>query len=810
MFATLALLALGQQVGKDFTPTGQTLRPYGTVTPLKARPVAMVGGSNLFIKDEVGVRRVSMNNSISFQKVDLPGGTSMTGLITRDRSMEESGYVWATDAASGLHEIAPDTMKIVRTIQLPKPKVGGQAYGCGIAQTSDRIYVCGNRGNELIEVDPKPGTVTRRLDLPPAPYEVTNFGPDRLAVSCWGRRPGKRSAPSSGTEVDVDERGIGTGGTLAIVDLKSWRVEREIPVGAMPTALQSLPGGRMAVACANADTLEVLLPDGQMRRTVLRVNPDDAFGSAPNGLCFEKWPYGEERLYVTLGGANALAVFDVAKNREELLGLIPTGWYPGPIAVFGGIHVGNVKGRAGTRGVYEFEGTLQTIPRPTDAGLRGLTAIVKKLAYAPREIPVKRNVTPKPVPVKTGDPSPIQHVVYVIKENRTYDQLLGDMKEGDGDPNLCIFGERITPNLHALARRYVLLDNYYCNGVNSADGHAWSIEGNASAYFERTFGGWTRSYPFGDDPLATTATGYLWDHVLGGSRSFRNHGEYDYAELSNPKATYAGLLAGRDRKFTQKIGVKRLRRYSSDVPGWNMGIPDQVRADRFIADLRNAEQKGSYPNLSILYLPQDHTNGTAPGKPSPRAFVADNDLALGRAIEALSKSKFWSKMAVFVIEDDPQAGFDHVDGHRSICLVVSPYTRGRGKVSKFYNQTSVSRTMLRILGLPPRTRFEAGSPLMTDTFRSKADRTPYRALTPQVSLSEVNPPASSLKSPERRDAMASARLPLDKPDQIEDDQLNRILWRNRRPGETYPARFAGAHGRGLRKKGLSIDRDDDD
>ncbi|RYG44401.1 phosphoesterase, partial [bacterium] len=302
----------------------------------------------------------------------------------------------------------------------------------------------------------------------------------------------------------------------------------------------------------------------------------------------------------------------------------------------------------------------------------------------------------------------------------------------------------------------------------------------------------------------------LWDHVLGGARSFRNHGEYDYAELANPKASYPDLLAGRERKFTQKIGVERLRRYSSDVPGWNMAIPDQVRADRFIADLRKAEGRGSYPNLSILYLPQDHTNGTAPGKPSPRAFVADNDLALGRAVEALSKSRFWPKMAVFVIEDDPQSGFDHVDGHRSVCLVVSPYTRGRGKVSHFYNQTSVSRTMLRILGLPPRTRFEAASPLMGGAFLSKANPVPYRAVKPTVPLTEVNPPAATLKPLERRNALASARLPLDKPDQIEDDQLNRILWNNRKPGRPYPVRFAGAHGRGLRKKGLSIDREEED
>jgi hypothetical protein len=273
--------------------------------------------------------------------------------------------------------------------------------------------------------------------------------------------------------------------------------------------------------------------------------------------------------------------------------------------------------------------------------------------------------------------SPIEHVVYVIKENRTYDQIFGDMAAGDGDPKLCTFGRDITPNHHALAQRFGLLDNYYCNGINSADGHAWSVEGNATSHFERSFGGWTRSYPFGDDPLSPSYSGFLWDNVLKHGRSFYNFGEFDYA-TEKPDGSWLQFYQdwrskGGKFKVEHNIGVERVRRYSHPkYPGWFLDRSDQYRAEIFLDDLKRRETRGTYPNLTIIYLPQDHTSGTAPGNPTPRACVADNDLALGKIVDGLSHSKFWKKIAIIVIEDDTQNGFYHVDGHRSICLVISP------------------------------------------------------------------------------------------------------------------------------------------
>jgi hypothetical protein len=412
------------------------------------------------------------------------------------------------------------------------------------------------------------------------------------------------------------------------------------------------------------------------------------------------------------------------------------------------------------------------------------------------------------VPEKLGDPSVFKHVVYVVKENRTYDQVLGDMPKGDGEPKLTIFGKDVTPNHHALADQFVLLDNYYCNGVNSADGHAWSMEGNATSYLERSFGGWTRSYPFGDDPLSVSSSGFLWDHVLGGGLSFRNYGEFDYAgpaTRSGWKQIYDDYRSGANRiRFNQNIGVERLRRYSCrEYPGWNMDIPDVLRADAFLKELKAFDARGSLPSMSIVYLPQDHTSGLTPGAPTPKACVADNDLALGRIVEGVSKSKFWKETCIFVIEDDPQDGWDHVDGHRSICLVVSPYSRRGAVVSNFYNQTSVLHTMLRILGLPPMNQMDAASPLMTACFTKTPDWRPYTCLENRIPITDLNPPAAPGKAGYW--ARQSRRLDLSKPDYGDMDELkNHILWASVHGDRPYPKEWTGAHGRGLKKRGLVI------
>jgi hypothetical protein len=412
---------------------------------------------------------------------------------------------------------------------------------------------------------------------------------------------------------------------------------------------------------------------------------------------------------------------------------------------------------------------------------------------------------PVPVPRHLGDPSVFEHVVYVIKENRTYDQVFGDITEGNGDAKLCIYGQTITTNHHALARQFVLLDNYYCNGVVSADGHAWATEGHVTDYLEKAFGGFTRSYTWGDDPLSYSSSGFLWDNVLGHGLTFRSYGEMDYAATVPEDATFEQIYKDyRDRTnkiaFKHSIGIERLRRYSApDFPGWNLKIPDVQRVDRFLREFRQAEREGEWPNLVMIFLGNDHTSGTQPGMPTPRAQVADNDLALGRLVEAISHSKFWPKTCIFVIEDDPQDGFDHVDGHRSLCLCISPYSKRKQVVSHFYNQTSVLHTMERILGLPPMNQMDALAPVMDACFTETADLTPFQALPNGVPLDEMNKKVHHLNGKQRTWALRSQELDFSRRDRADDDTLNRILWYAAQGAETpYPSSLAGSHGRGLK------------
>ena len=343
-------------------------------------------------------------------------------------------------------------------------------------------------------------------------------------------------------------------------------------------------------------------------------------------------------------------------------------------------------------------------------------------------------------------------MIYVIKENRTFDQVFGDIQEARSEPSLCFFPDAVTPNHHALARRFGVLDNYYCNGVLSADGHSWATEGNVTPYLERAFGGFARSYTFGDDPITYSSSGFLWDHVLDAGLSFRNYGEMDYAK---PPAgmKYQEIWNAFEQKkpieFAQNIGIDRLRRYSCrEYPGWNMMIPDVLRMDRFLNEFREFEKDGDLPSLCLVYLPQDHLGGGI----TTRSHMADNDLAIGRLVEAVSKSKYWKDTVIFINEDDPQNGYDHIDGHRSLCLAISAYSRP-GVNHHFYNQTSVLRTILQIFGLPPMNQQDAAAPLMTDCFQAKPD--PGALQSDRREFPAQRSPQAETKTVGLREAMAS-------------------------------------------------------
>lgn len=741
-------------------PTGRRVLDSRLATALHAAVLdaaPVPGSTRMVVKLSNAVLLVSSETARVLSSASLPGA-SLTGIAVSPDGKD----VLASTAGSALAVYRIDGDKLVpgAAIQLPAASVGGASYPCGVAFTQPhQVAVAASRDNSVLLVDTESHKLVRRIPVDPAPYGVTVSG-THLYVSCWARpaAPDRPSATSSGTEVEVDERGIGVAGSVCKVDWAAGDVERRVGVGLQPTEMVAY-AGKLFVAIANGDQIAVLDAETLAARQPLPT--PGGHGTAPNSLAIDAT---DGRLFVALGGIDRVGCFDLTANRWQ--GFARSAWYPSLVRWNGtNLVVGTAKG-LGSRAGSDLKRSVGSVTA-TLAAYRAAEFTDRVEGYA-GETPARSNVSPGAIPERVGEPSPIKHVVYIIKENRTYDQVLGDMREGNGDPKLTMYGERVTPNHHALAREFVLLDNYYCNGMLSADGHAWATEANATTFYERSRGGWTRSYPFGDDPLATSSSGYIWDNARAHGKSVMNFGEFDYASPAKGRTAMDILhdfQAGKPESFSQNIGVADLRADSiRDYPGWNLAIPDVLRAGRFIRHLGAMRSDDALADFTIVYLPQDHTSGGSKGFPSPRAQVADNDLALGQVVEALSHSRFWKSTAIFVEEDDPQDGFDHVDGYRSVCLVVSPYTKRGKTISRFYNQASVIRSMEHILGLPAMNINDAEAPLMTECFTSKADLRPYMARPNVIPLDEPSP------------AKGAVSFNLTKPDAVDDEKFNRRLW----------------------------------
>jgi YVTN family beta-propeller protein len=834
---------VGSNPDGSFTvTTEQRVKPVGTVLEFPGRPVdaaLATNGKFLYLKDNKGFVVVDTQTwkVVSQTPFGGGGGSSLHGIIaTRDGKR-----VLATTSGNKIWEAtigADGALSGLKSMDIPGPQGKGTSYPCGLAEGGDgkTLYVCLSQNNALAVVDWETQKVTKEIPVGIAPFDVVLLPDGKSAwVSNWGgRRPkeGEKTAPSGGTETLVDDRGVANSGTVSLVNLETGTETAQIPVGLHPSDLELSPDSKtLYVANANDDTVSIIDTTTQKVTQTVVVKPDLKlpFGSMPNALALS--PDGKT-LFVACGGNNAVAVLALTPS-PKIQGWIPAGWYPGAVLTDGKqVYTVNVKGNGSRRkpdkptgtgwNVYMYAGTVSRVPIPDSKTLAQYTKQAIADARVPQALRTQEKARsgqkPVPVPARVGEPSVFEHIVYIIKENRTYDQLYGDMKQGDGDPKLCIFGKDITPNHRALAEQFVLLDNFYCNGILSADGHSWITEGNVTDHLEKAFGGFTRSYTFGDDPLTYSSSGFIWDNVLSKGLSFINYGEMDYTN-EKPDVSYIEIYNDWKQKtgkiqFTHNIGIEKLRRYSvPDSIGWNMDIPDVMRAEIFLRDLKKYEQENNLPNMTIVYLPNDHTSGTTPGEPTPRAYMADNDLALGQVVEGISKSKFWAKTCIFVIEDDPQAGFDHVDGHRSICLVVSPYTRRGVVVSEFYNQTSVLHTMERILGLPPMNQLDALSPLMTACFTNTPNLQPFTHLPNKVPLTELNPKKDATAPGMRKWAEASEAQNFAQFDRADEDTLNRILWHAMKGADApYPSHLAGAHGTGLKKRGLvfgGADEDDD-
>ena len=835
-------------------PTGQVLTPAGRQVSLpKMRPQALAlspdgrllataGRNNSLALIDPATGQVLQTIPLSFIKNNSATSGSGTnaaastasGAVTNTAELSFTGLTFSPDgrrlylstvggnvwvfAVNGGHVAVSPSVLPVPDAEAPKQR---REIPTGLAVSADgrRLYVTGNLGGRLYELDAFTGTPLRSWDTGVAPYDVVLSGSKAYVSNLGGRFPrkGELTAPAGkGTTVLVDsERYIPLAGSVTVIDLASGRLSSEIATGLHTSALAVSPGGKYVVAANTGDdTLSVIdtRTDRVVEKIWARQTPADLFGAQPNALAFS--PDGK-RLYVCNGTQNAVAVvrFVPDQNASQVVGLIPVGWFPGAIQFDPGrklLCVANIKGigaakviRPGEKpklNTKDFYGTVSLVPVPGERRLAALTrTALRNMRYpkvAEALLPPRPGQPVQPIPERAGEPSRFKHVIYVIKENRSYDQILGDMSEGNGDTNLCIFGEEHTPNQHQIAREFILMDNTYCSGVQSADGHQWTDSAIANEYVERQISSGTpRSYPGsktedGVDALAWASSGFIWNNALAHGKTFRNYGEWMLTKAGWKDPKRKGGITWRDywtdfqtgacaTQLRSRAGLESLRPYSdTNTVGWDLKVPDVARAAEFIRELRCFETNDALPELIILFLPNDHTGGARSEYPTPGAQIADNDLALGRVVEAVSHSRFWPETCLFAIEDDPQAGWDHVSAYRTTCYVVSPYTRRRQTISTQYNHCSLVRTIELILGLPPMNQLDAAAAPMSDCFTAIPDLTPFTSVPNRVPLDRINPdPKKIADRVLRQDAIVSNRLPLHEPDRCPEDVLNRILWR---------------------------------
>jgi YVTN family beta-propeller protein len=679
----------------------------------------------------------------------------------------DSGVIHIFDYADGkaaaLEPVKPDPEALATVLG-----------GIAVHSKSGRLYVCNEGNHEVWVLNPDTLAVEAKIGVGQHPHSCIMDAAERyLYVSNWGSR------------------------SVSLIDMESNRRVRDLTVGLRPNEMVLGPDKRLFVVCAGDNTVHVIqtdpleeepVPASPVRRLWDRTRevistslyPQSPEGSTPDAVAVSQ---DGKTLFVANADNNSVMVVDISNPAISVVnGFIPVGWYPTALAVSPDdqtLFVANGKGLASRSNIpprkseprrlhkpppfdhvgRTLDGAISVIARPITAQIAAYTEQVRRNSpYTPEALsraPMKSRTI---IPDQVGKPCPIKYVLYIIKENRTYDQVFGAFKNargryvGNGDSNLVLFGEEITPNHHQLARDYVLLDNLYCNGEVSVDGHSWCDAAMATDFNQRS---WIMSYSRhgripGNEEMENPAAGYLWDLCQRHGLSYRNYGE----------------------------GAQRVP--SINRGKW-VGERDMDKVECWIDDLRAAEKTGVLPRFTIMSLGEDHTRGTRPDAFTPDACVASNDIGLGKIVEAASRSRFWKEMAIFVIEDDAQNGPDHVDAHRTIGFVISPYSK-RGFVdSTLYTTASMIRTMELILGLPPLTQYDAGATPMFSCFQKSAKIVHYRSIRPKVNLNARN-------SEESPFAEQSRKMDFSEYDRAPEDELNRILWYvTKGPNVPYPA-----------------------
>ena len=767
--------------------TGWRIRPAGKNIPLSTLPMSQVlapDGRRLAVLNggyaAPSVSLVDVETSRESARLDI--GDGWRGLAFSPAG--DKLYV-GNGARGALTELAVNggSLAIERKIDLyPGEKPGTAHLLADLLTLHDRLLVADGEQDKLLVVDPAAGTVTRSIPVARNPYALL-LSPDETSVFV-----------SSWSTAEIVEYRVADGRELS-----------RISVGPHPTEMLWLPAPkrnagddddekpmnetpRLAVACANTNTVYVLQKERGSWRVKEKVNialtPRQPVGMTPSSLSLSP---DKQRLYVACSDANAVAVADVTGVTTKVLGFVPTGWYPTAVRALrdGRLLVLNGKGlgsHPNPNGPNPFRWPAPGLKTEYVAGIQQGSALLignfdqpQLDAYTKTVLensPYRDSLLDKagvqpgnPVPDTLGGPTPIKHVILLMKENRTYDQVLGDMKEGNGDPNLVLFGEKVTPNHHKLAREFVLLDNFYVNADVSADGFYWTTSAIAPDSNQKT---WPMSYArrvyarAKANPEGTRQApgGHIWDKAAEAGVSFYNYG---FTAVNLPHPPDVGVQI----RDVQDAVLKPHTNYN--FRQHDRSFSDIKRIQVFLNDLTEWGKKGEMPQLVLMTIGNDHTEGTRPGIRSPISCVADNDQSVGLMVEGLSKSKFWTSTAMFILEDDAQDGADHVDSHRSPAYVISPYTR-RGTVdSTLYNTTSVLRSIELILGLKPMTVFDAGARPMANAFQKTPNLAPYHNEPPRVPLDEKNPAQSAT-------AERSMKLDFSASDMADEHELNDILW----------------------------------
>jgi YVTN family beta-propeller protein len=791
-------------VGNEY-PNGLQISSNQILKPLGERLMTPYGkfmGSTVS-PDGRFLAATSNDRSVSLQIFDLStyqliwrGGTaSGVNLKLSDNTVGQEGPLYSPDGtflwmpnATGLTRFPVNTdgtLGAGTKIAIPTTATGKQALTAGMTYSPDgsTLYAAVNGQNTVVAIDPATGTITQSWNVGIAPRQLRFVGTTLYVSDEGGRQasPGEPTIGSYGTEVPADPvLGTSTTGVLSTIDTADAAAPvGQIEVGLHPTAMYA-NDGVLYVANTNDDTVSVV--DTATNNVVQTITTQPWQGSEvgyePDAITVQNG-----RLLVSLGRANAIAVYKLGENGLDpvsYVGLVPTDYYPEDIFPVGDqLVVANRRGIDARGPLLTFNEGYGTTPA-TGHGTHGTTASLTRFTL-PTDSQLSHTYTPAvfaqngwgsadsdvehahgkrrkavPVPKRIGDPSTIKHVFMLVKENRTYDQIQGDMPEGNGDASLAQFGREVTPNIHALARQFGLYDNVYDVGTNSAEGHNWLMQGDDPEYTESSAGEYTRSYDTEEDVLGHQRSGFLWTAVQQAGHTAKNYGEFEYTE-GKPSGTWQqyycastsvesggdpGQLTAPALKGDYGSVIPSLNDISNPLsPPFDTGIPDLYRYQIWKQDF----QHDGPADFNMMWLSDDHTGGPV----SARSEVAGGDVALGKIVQTISHSRYWKDSAIFVVEDDSQNGADHVDGHRAPIQVISPWATHGKTISTYYSQISMVRTIEQILGAEPLNQKVAAATPMFDAFRKKPDNTPYTAKANHVSLTEniATAPACGLDTP---------------------------------------------------------------